>query len=176
MLRQLAQKARGVLATAGTQWAAPEAQQLTTLLSFRGLATGSRPLWEAAPSAPAAAPAAGMSPAAATTAAAAAPRAPLPPWTPTRDLPKRKTLPKRMGFMMHELEREKQAAAAAATPRPDFAPGDLLELTLSVPENRRRTTVFKGIVIAKRNRGWRTSFTLRNFIGNSGGIERTFPL
>ena len=60
--------------------------------------------------------------------------------------------------------------------RPTFGPGDLLELKLSVPENKRRATIFKGICIARRNRGWRTSFTLRNFIGNSGGIERSFPL
>ena len=49
-------------------------------------------------------------------------------------------------------------------------------LPQSIPENKRRATVFKGICIAKRNRGYRSSFTLRNFIGNSGGIERTFPL
>ena len=36
--------------------------------------------------------------------------------------------------------------------------------------------IVKGLCIAKRNRGWRTSFTIRNHIGNAGGIERTFPL
>ena len=46
----------------------------------------------------------------------------------------------------------------------------------SVPENKRRPAAFKGVCIARRNRGLRTSFTLRNFIGTSGGIERTFPL
>lgn len=45
----------------------------------------------------------------------------------------------------------------------------------SVPENKRRVTTFKGICIAKSNRGYRTTFTLRNMFG-SGGIERTFPL
>jgi large subunit ribosomal protein L19 len=81
-----------------------------------------------------------------------------------------------MGHLLQVLEKEKEDAAQEQLDRPEFGPGDLIELKLSVPENKRRTTVFKGICIAKRNRGWRTSFTLRNFIGNSGGIERTFPL
>jgi large subunit ribosomal protein L19 len=101
---------------------------------------------------------------------------PLPPWTPSRELQKRKVLTKRMGYMMQVLEKEKENEAQAQLARPDFGPGDFLELKLSVPENKRRTTLFKGICIARRNRGWRTSFTLRNFIGSSGGIERTFPL
>lgn len=46
----------------------------------------------------------------------------------------------------------------------------------SVPENRRRVAVVQGICIARRNRGYRTSFTIRNHIGTAGGIERTFPL
>lgn len=46
----------------------------------------------------------------------------------------------------------------------------------SVPENKRRVTTFKGVVIARSNRGYRSTFTLRNMIGTSGGIERTFPL
>ena len=99
-----------------------------------------------------------------------------PPWTPTGMLTKRKTLPKRMGHMLLLLEKEKEEEAQAAKRHPDFKPGDFLELKLSVPENKRRPTVFKGICIARRNRGWRTSFTIRNFMGNSGGIERTIPL
>lgn len=98
------------------------------------------------------------------------------PWTPTRLLEKRKTLPKRMGHMLLVLEKEKEEEARAARTYPDFKPGDMLELKLSIPQNKGRETVFKGICIAKRNRGWRTSFTLRNVIGNHGGIERSFPL
>lgn len=101
---------------------------------------------------------------------------PVAPWTPTRLLRKRKTLPKRMGYMMTLLEKEKEAEAASARSFPPFKAGDMIELKIAVPQNKGRETVFKGICIAKRNRGWRTSFTLRNFIGNNGGIERTFPL
>lgn len=50
------------------------------------------------------------------------------------------------------LEAEKEAALAAELQRPEFGPGDVIELKLSVPENKRRVTVFKGICIAKRNR------------------------
>ena len=100
----------------------------------------------------------------------------LPPWTPTRLLHKRKTLPKRMGHMLSVLEKEMEEEVRASRSFPDFRPGDHIELKLSIPQNKGRETVFKGICIAKRNRGWRTSFTLRNFIGNNGGIERSFPL
>lgn len=98
------------------------------------------------------------------------------PWTPTRLLEKRKTLPKRMGHMLMVLEKEKEEEARAARAYPDFKAGDMIELKLSIPQNKGRETVFKGICISRRNRGWRTSFTLRNVIGNSGGIERSFPL
>lgn len=103
-------------------------------------------------------------------------RSPATPWTPTRMLEKRKTLPKRMGFMLSVLEKEKEEEAMKNKQYPPFRPGDMIELRLSIPQNKGRETTFKGICISKRNRGWRTSFTLRNFIGNSGGIERSFPL
>jgi large subunit ribosomal protein L19 len=98
------------------------------------------------------------------------------PWTPTRLLVKRKTYPKRMAHLMSVLEKEKEEQAKASKGYPSFGPGDNIQLTLSIPQNKGRETVFKGICIAKRNRGWRTSFTLRNVIGNNGGIERSFPL
>lgn len=98
------------------------------------------------------------------------------PWTPTDQLQKRKTLPKRMGFMLQELEKERVQEEGLAKNFPVFGPGDSLELKLSVPENRRRVAVVKGTCIARRNRGWRTTITIRNHIGNAGGIERTFPL
>ena len=98
------------------------------------------------------------------------------PWTPTRLLVKRKTYPKRMAHLMSVLEKEKEEQAKASKEYPSFGPGDNIQLTLSIPQNKGRETVFKGICIAKRNRGWRTSFTLRNVIGNNGGIERSFPL
>jgi large subunit ribosomal protein L19 len=172
MLRQLATKTCGALARSSLQSTLPsvvaESQQLTTLLAFRAISSGvSHVTFQSEPS----------TASAGARTAATAPNSPsFPAWTPTRELQKRKILPKRMGHLLQVLEKEKEEEAQTDLQRPDFGPGDLIELKLSVPENKRRTTVFKGICIAKRNRGYRTSFTLRNFIGNSGGIERTFPL
>ncbi|PRW56055.1 50S ribosomal L19- chloroplastic [Chlorella sorokiniana] len=153
--------------------AAPAAQleastrTLSSLISLRGFTQQSWAAQAATPSAAAQAPAA---------AAAAAAASPPAPWTPTRELQKRKTLPKRMQHLLTTLELEREAEFSAALQRPDFGPGDVIELKLAVPENKRRVTVFKGICIAKRNRSVRSSFTLRNIFGGSGGIERTFPL
>ena len=60
-------------------------------------------------------------------------------------LPPRAAAPPRI----QTLESEREAELAAAQQRPDFGPGDMLELKLSVPENKRRVTTFKGICIAK---------------------------
>ena len=46
----------------------------------------------------------------------------------------------------------------------------------TVPENQRKPATVRGLCISRNNRGVRTTFTLRNFLGNAGGIERTFPL
>jgi ribosomal protein L19 len=45
-----------------------------------------------------------------------------------------------------------------------------------VPENKAREAKVKGICIAKRRRGYRTSFTLLNHIVGGGPVERSFPL
>jgi len=102
--------------------------------------------------------------------------APRPAWTPTAQLTKRKTLPKRMGYLLQSLEAEQVAAVEQTRQFPAFRPGDVLELKVAVPENRRKVATLKGIVIAKKNRGWQSAFTIRNHLGNAGGIERTFPL
>eukprot|EP00891_Asterochloris_glomerata_P002348 jgi/Astpho2/2348/gw1.00044.155.1_t len=81
-----------------------------------------------------------------------------------------------MGYMMQVLEQEQQEAADTAKSFPDFQAGDELEVILTVPENQRKPATVRGLCISRNNRGVRTSFTLRNFLGNAGGIERTFPL
>ena len=45
-----------------------------------------------------------------------------------------------------------------------------------VPENKGRPATVKGVCIARRNRGWRTSFTILNHIAGGGIVERSFPL
>lgn len=101
---------------------------------------------------------------------------PMPPWTPTAQLTKRKILTKRMGFMLQTLEAEQAAAMDKTRALPEFGPGDLVEIKMAVPENRRKVALMKGVVIARKNRGWQSAFTIRNYLGNAGGIERTVPV
>jgi large subunit ribosomal protein L19 len=57
---------------------------------------------------------------------------------------------------------------------PDFAPGDTVIVEVKVKEgNRERLQAFEGIVIAKRNRGLNSSFTVRK-ISHGEGVERVF--
>jgi len=58
----------------------------------------------------------------------------------------------------------------------DFAIGDTVSVNVRVVEgSRERTQVFEGVVIAKRNRGFNSSFTVRK-ISYGEGVERVFPL
>lgn len=57
---------------------------------------------------------------------------------------------------------------------PAFGPGDTLEVKVRVKEgDRERLQAFEGVVIAKRNRGMNSSFTLRK-ISHGEGVERVF--
>ena len=57
---------------------------------------------------------------------------------------------------------------------PDFAPGDTVVVQVKVSEGGRdRLQAFEGIVIAKRNRGLNSSFTVRK-ISHGEGVERVF--
>jgi large subunit ribosomal protein L19 len=57
---------------------------------------------------------------------------------------------------------------------PDFSPGDTVIVNVNVVEgDRKRAQAFEGVVIAKRNRGIGSSFTVRK-ISSGEGVERTF--
>lgn len=57
---------------------------------------------------------------------------------------------------------------------PDFGPGDTLRVQVRVKEGaRERLQAFEGVVIAKRNRGLNSSFTLRK-VSYGEGVERVF--
>ncbi|MGV8843494.1 MAG: 50S ribosomal protein L19 [Pseudomonas sp.] len=57
---------------------------------------------------------------------------------------------------------------------PPFAPGDTIIVQVRVKEgDRQRLQAFEGVVIAKRNRGVNSAFTVRK-ISNGVGVERTF--
>ncbi len=57
---------------------------------------------------------------------------------------------------------------------PEFAPGDTVVVQVKVKEgNRERLQAFEGVVIAKRNRGLNSAFTVRK-ISHGEGVERVF--
>lgn len=57
---------------------------------------------------------------------------------------------------------------------PDFAPGDTVVVQVRVTEGEReRLQAFEGIVIARRNRGLNSSFTVRK-VSHGEGVERVF--
>lgn len=59
---------------------------------------------------------------------------------------------------------------------PSFAPGDTVVVKVRVQEgDKERLQAFEGVVIAKRNRGLNSSFTVRK-ISSGVGVERAFQL
>ena len=59
---------------------------------------------------------------------------------------------------------------------PEFAPGDTVIVNIKVKEgDRERIQAFEGVVIAKRNRGVNSAFTVRK-ISHGEGVERVFPV
>lgn len=60
------------------------------------------------------------------------------------------------------------------TDLPEFNPGDTVIVQVKVKEgDRERVQAFEGVVIAKRNRGLNSAFTVRK-ISHGVGVERTF--
>jgi large subunit ribosomal protein L19 len=75
-----------------------------------------------------------------------------------------------MANIIAELEREQMTAEI-----PPFRAGDTVIVQIKVKEGtRERLQAFEGLVIAKRNRGFNSGFTVRK-ISHGEGVERTFP-
>ena len=65
---------------------------------------------------------------------------------------------------------------ALKTGIPDFVPGDTVVVQVRVKEGtRERLQAYEGVVIARRNRGLNSSFTVRK-VSHGEGVERVFPL
>ena len=57
---------------------------------------------------------------------------------------------------------------------PDFGPGDTVVVNVKVKEgNRERVQAYEGVVIAKKNGGLNSAFTVRK-ISHGYGVERVF--
>lgn len=75
-----------------------------------------------------------------------------------------------MTNVIQMLETEMQAGKII----PNFAPGDTVIVQVKVKEGERvRLQSYEGVVIAKRNRGLNSSFTVRK-ISHGVGVERVF--
>ena len=74
-----------------------------------------------------------------------------------------------MSNIIQELEAEQLKKDV-----PAFGAGDTVVVNVKVKEgNRERVQAFEGVVIAKRNRGLNSSFTVRK-ISHGEGVERVF--
>lgn len=75
---------------------------------------------------------------------------------------------------MLESEFMQPAEGQAAKNIPLFASGDTVVVHIKVKEGERtRVQAFEGVVIAKRNRGYNSAFTVRK-ISHGVGVERVF--
>ena len=72
---------------------------------------------------------------------------------------------------------EAQVAKLKETAKlPEFRPGDTVKVNVKVVEgDRERVQAFEGVVIARKNAGLNSSFTVRK-ISYGEGVERVFPL
>jgi large subunit ribosomal protein L19 len=69
---------------------------------------------------------------------------------------------------------EQEEIARLGKKIPVFAPGDTVIVSVAVVEGeRKRAQAYEGVVIAKKNRGLNSSFTVRK-ISSGEGVERTF--
>jgi large subunit ribosomal protein L19 len=74
-----------------------------------------------------------------------------------------------MNKIIQELNGER-----ATRKLPDFSPGDTIVVQVKVVEgDRERVQAYEGVVIAKKNRGLNSSFTVRK-ISHGEGVERVF--
>ena len=74
--------------------------------------------------------------------------------------------------LIEKLEHEEISRLGKTVPV--FAPGDTVIVNVNVVEGeRKRVQAYEGVVIAKKNRGINSSFTVRK-ISSGEGVERTF--
>ena len=74
--------------------------------------------------------------------------------------------------LIQQIETEEIARLGKTIPV--FAPGDTVVVQVKVKEGtRERLQAYEGVVIAKRNRGLNSAFTVRK-MSHGEGVERTF--
>ncbi|CAN6579561.1 unnamed protein product [Malus baccata var. baccata] len=93
---------------------------------------------------------------------------------PEEPKPPRKSRVK-LGDIMGILNKRAVEAAEHERPVPDIRTGDVVQIKLEVPENKRRLSIYKGIVISRQNAGIHTTIRIRRIIAGIG-VEIVFPL
>ncbi|KAG8070348.1 hypothetical protein GUJ93_ZPchr0006g42542 [Zizania palustris] len=78
-------------------------------------------------------------------------------------------------YIMNILNKEAVDKVCGEREIPDIQSGCIVQMRLQVPENKRRESTLKGIVIARRNAGINTTFRLRRLVAGVG-VESVFPL
>ncbi|WCJ36148.1 Ribosomal protein L19 family protein [Euphorbia peplus] len=86
-----------------------------------------------------------------------------------------KRLDKTARHIMQILDKEAVQDVKTHKEIPDIRPGYIVQMKVEVPENKRRVSIVKGIVIARRNAGLNTTFRLRRLVAGVG-VESLYPL
>lgn len=81
-----------------------------------------------------------------------------------------------MNPIIQELDKAEMNRLSEGKTIPKFSSGDTVRVNVKVVEgNRERVQAFDGVVIARKNNGISSSFTVRK-ISYGEGVERIFPL
>ncbi|XP_057449767.1 50S ribosomal protein L19-1, chloroplastic [Lotus japonicus] len=81
----------------------------------------------------------------------------------------------KLGDVMGILNQRAIEASESMRPTPEIRTGDVVEIKLEVPENKRRLSIYKGIVISRQNAGIHTTIRIRRIIAGTG-VEIVFPI
>jgi large subunit ribosomal protein L19 len=81
----------------------------------------------------------------------------------------------KLGDVMGILNKKAIEVAEKVRPVPELRTGDIVEIKLEVPENRRRLSIYKGIVMSRQNAGIHTTIRIRRIIAGIG-VEIVFPI
>lgn len=78
--------------------------------------------------------------------------------------------------IINDIEKEQINEILKKREVPDFKSGDTVRVNVYVTEgNKERVQAFEGICIARSNRGFNSTFTIRK-ISHGEGVERVFPV
>ncbi|CAB4280687.1 unnamed protein product [Prunus armeniaca] len=86
-----------------------------------------------------------------------------------------KRLDKTAKHIMQILDKEALEEVKVQREIPEIRPGYIVQLRVEVPDNKRRVSILKGTVIARRNAGLNTTIRIRRLVSGVG-VESLLPL